>query len=259
MRRVDRRLRAAILLAAVAGVATVVAAFSAQGSVGSRGAFGALPLDHYACYPARFSPFKPRAVKLENQFGRATARVLRPIRICAPAKKNAEPMRNRIAHLVCYSLGSVQGPDQESRNASLSNQFGVLPAKVVLIPPESLCLPASKRIGTLIPPAVPGKLDHYLCYKISPARPFERRDGVKVVDQFGGAGDSVLAPQTLCAPTRKNGSALIQPRVHLLCYGVKSGVRGRPATFRTQYGVLRSTIGTRNQLCVPSLKRLTLG
>lgn len=259
MRRVNRRLRAAILLGAFAAVATVVAVFSAQGSVGTRAAFGALPLDHYACYPARFSAFKPRAVKLENQFGRATARVLRPIRICAPAKKNAEPMRDRIAHLVCYSLTDVQGLDQESRTVSLSNQFGVLPAKVLLIPPESLCLPASKRIGTLAPPAVPGKLDHYLCYKISPGRPFERRNGVKVVDQFGGAGDTILVPQTLCVPTRKNRSRLIQPRVHLVCYSAKSGVRGRPASFRTQYGVLRSTIGTRNQLCVPSLKRLTLG
>ena len=258
MRRVDRRLRAAIVLGAFAAVASAVAVFSAQGSVGSRASFGALPLDHYACYPARFSTFKPRPVRLENQFGRTTARVLRPFRICAPAQKNAEPVRNRIAHLVCYSLTDVQGPEQQSRAASLSNQFGVLPATVLVVPPESLCLPASKRLGTITPPAVPGKLDHFVCYKIEPTRPFDRRRA-RVRDQFGTSTDAILVPKTLCVPTRKNGSKLIQPRVHLVCYSDKSGARGRPARFRTQFGILGSKPTVRNLFCVPSLKRLTLG
>ena len=258
MRRVNRRLRAAILLGAFAAVATVVAVFSAQGSVGTRASFGALPLDHYACYPARFSTFKPRRVRLENQFGKATARVLRPMRLCAPAQKNAEPVRNRIAHLVCYSLTDVQGPEEQSRSVSLSNQFGVLPAKVVVVPPESLCLPASKRLGDVTPPAVPGKLDHYVCYTIDPSRPFERRN-VRVRDQFGTSTDAILVPKTLCVPTRKNDSRLIQPRVHLVCYSDKSGARGRPARVRTQFGVLQSSVSARNLFCVPSLKRLTLG
>jgi len=258
VRRLNRRLRVAIALGALAAVATVVAVFSPQDSVGARGAFGALPLDHYACYPARFSAFKPRPLRLENQFGGATARVFRPTRICAPARKNAEPVRNRLAHLVCYSLTDVQGPEQQSRSVSLSNQFGVLPAKVVVVPPESLCLPASKRLGTLIPPAVPRNLDHYVCYTIDPSRPFDRRHA-RVRDQFGTSTDAILVPKTLCVPTRKNGSKLVQPRVHLVCYSDKSGARGRPARFRTQFGLLRSSPTVRNLFCVPSLKRLTLG
>jgi hypothetical protein len=259
VRRVNRRLRAAIVLGALAAVAVAVAVFSAQGSVGARASFGALPLDHYACYAATFSGFKPRPVRLENQFGRATARVVRPLRICAPAKKNAEPVRNRLAHLVCYSLTGVQGPEQQSRSVSVSNQFGVLPARVVVVPPESLCLPASKRLGTLSPPAtVPTKLDHFVCYRIEPSRPFDRRRA-RVRDQFGTFTDAILVPKTLCVPTRKNGSKLVQPRVHLVCYSDKSGARGRPARFRTQFGVLRSSPTVRNLFCVPSLKRLTLG
>lgn len=259
MRRVNRRLRAAVLLGAFAAVAAVDAVFSAQGGVGARASFGALPLDHYACYPARFSTFKPRPVRLENQFGKATARMFRPLRICAPAQKNAEPVLNRIAHLVCYSLTDVQGPEQRSRTVSLSNQFGVLPAKVLVVPPESLCLPASKRLGTLTPPgAVPTTLDHFVCYGIDPIRPFERRNA-RVRDQFGTSTDAILVPKTLCVPTRKNGSELVQPRVHLVCYSDKSGARGRPARFRTQFGILGSTPSMRNLFCVPSLKRLTLG
>jgi len=258
VRRANRRLRAAIVLGALAAVATAVAVFSTQESVGARAAFGALPLDHYACYSAKFSTFKPRPVRLENQFGRATARVYRPIRICAPARKNAEPVRNRIAHLVCYSLTGVQGPEQQSRTVSLSNQFGVLPAKVLVVPPESLCLPASKRLGMLTPPAVPKNLDHFVCYRIDPTRLFERRKA-KVRDQFGASSDAILVPKTLCVPTRKNDSKLIQPRVHLVCYSVKSGARGRPVRLRSQFGILRSSPSARNLFCVPSLKRLTLG
>ena len=255
MRRANRRLRAAIVLGSLAAVALTAAVFSAHGG---RVAFGVLPLDHYACYSATFSHFSPRPVRIENQFGRATARVDRPIRICAPAQKNAEPVRNRIAHLTCYSLTGVQGPEQQSRMVTLTNQFGVLPANVQTVPPESLCLPASKRLGTVTPPAVPRNLDHFVCYRIDPSRAFDRRKA-RVRDQFGSFTDAVLAPKTLCVPTRKNGSKLVLPRVHLVCYSVKSGARGRRALLRDQFGVLRSTPTVRNLLCVPSLKRLTLG
>jgi hypothetical protein len=228
--------------------------FSAQGA---RVAFGVLPLDHYACYSATFSHFTPRAVRLQNQFGRASARVDRPIRICAPAQKNAEPVRNRVAHLTCYSLSGVQGPEQQSRSVTLSNQLGVLPARVQVVRPESFCLPASKRLETVTPPAVPRNLDHFVCYRIDPTRGFDRRKA-RVRDQFGSFTDAILAPKTLCVPTRKNGSKLVQPRVHLVCYSVKSGARGRRALLRDQFGVLRSSPTVRNFLCVPSLKRLTL-
>lgn len=254
MRCANRRLRAAIVLGLLAAVAATLAVFSAQGA---RVAFGVLPLDHYACYSATFSDFSPRPVRLENQFGRATARVDRPIRICAPAQKNAEPVRNRIAHLTCYSLTGVQGPEQQSRSVTLTNQFGVLPAKVQVVPPESLCLPASKRLGTVTPPAVPRNLDHFVCYRIDPSRGFDRRKA-RVRDQFGSFTDAILAPKTLCVPTRKNGSKLVLPRVHLVCYSVKSAARGRRALLRDQFGVLRSAPTVRNLLCVPSLKRLTL-
>lgn len=136
--------------------------------------------------------------------------------------------------------------------------MGVLPAKVVVVPPESLCLPASKALGTGTPQAIPKHLDHFVCYTIDPSRPFQRRNA-RVRDQFSTSTDAILVPKTLCAPTRKNDSRLIQPRVHLVCYSDKSGARARPARVRTQFGVLRSSPGARNLLCVPTLKRLTLG
>ena len=127
-----------------------------------------------------------------------------------------------------------------------------------VVPPESFCLPASKRLETVTPPAVPRNLDHFVCYRIDPSRAFDRRKA-RVRDQFGSFTDAILAPKTLCVPTRKNGSKLVQPRVHLVCYSDKSGARGRPVRLRTQFGVLRSSVSARNLFCVPSLKRLTLG
>jgi hypothetical protein len=92
---------------------------------------------------------------------------------------------------------------------------------------------------------------------LDPSVPYERLTA-KVGDRFGSAGDTVLVPRTLCLPTSKNESKLIQPRAPGLLQR-QVGRTGTPRTLCTQYGILRSTIGTRNLLCVPSLKRLTLG
>lgn len=79
---------------------------------------------------------------------------------------------------------------------------------------------------------------------------------MKVGDQFRTSNDTVVAARSLCLPTGKNGSRFIQPRVHLLCYQIKSTSKGHAVALRNQFGVLSGSPGPRDRLCVPSTKTI---
>jgi hypothetical protein len=209
-----------------------------------------LPLDHYACYPSTFGTFKTRRATLADQFGKRTAVIRQPVRLCTPAKKNGQAMINPRAHLVCYPI--TVSPLFTPRRVVVKNQFGSMTLSVTR--PETLCLPSSKTT-TGAPGSVPTKLDHYTCYTIDPHGAFKRRV-VSLADQFGTSRDTVVTPVRLCAPTRKNASALIKPRLHLVCYQIKSARKGRRVTIRNQFGLLKGLPGLRQLLCVPSTKTL---
>jgi hypothetical protein len=210
----------------------------------------ALPLDHYACYPSTFGAFKTRRASLADQFGKRTAVVRQPVRLCTPARKNGQAMINPRAHLVCYPI--TVSPQFTPRTVLVKNQFGSMTLTVVR--PETLCLPSSKAT-TGAPGQVPTKLDHYTCYTIDPHGTFKRRV-VSLADQFGTSRDTVVTPVRLCAPTRKNASPLIRPRLHLVCYQIKSVRKGRRVTIRNQFGLLKGLPGLRQLLCVPSTKTI---
>jgi hypothetical protein len=213
----------------------------------------ALGVDHFSCYATKFSAFKTRTAKLRNQFGTISILVGQPLRLCAPADKNGSGILHKEAHLTCYSLPRVDAP-LASRRVEVRNQFGVQQMTVSLNPPESLCLPSAKTIAGAAGP-VPKQLDHYLCYRVDPSGTFRARK-VKLSDQFGGATDVVVTARTLCAPTSKNGARILQPRIHLTCYLLKSARKGRTVALRNQFGQLKAAVGLRNLLCVPSTKRL---
>jgi hypothetical protein len=213
----------------------------------------ALGVDHFSCYATKFSAFKARRVKLRNQFGTISILVGQPLRLCAPANKNGSGILHKEAHLTCYSLPRVDAP-LATRRVEVRNQFGLQQMTVSLNPPESLCLPSAKAISGATGP-VPKLLDHYLCYRVDPSGTFSTRK-VKVSDQFAGATDVVVRARTLCAPTSKNGSKILQPRIHLTCYLLKSARKGRTVVLRNQFGQLKAAVGLRNLLCVPSTKRL---
>jgi hypothetical protein len=213
----------------------------------------ALGVDHFSCYATKFSGFKTRTVRLRNQFGTISAQVGQPLRLCAPADKNGSGILHKEAHLTCYALARVDSP-LATRRVEIRNQFGVQRLTVSLNPPESLCLPSSKGISGA-PGRVPKLLDHYLCYRVDPAGTFRSRR-VKLSDQFGAAADVVVRARTLCAPTSKNGSRILQARIHLSCYLLKSARKGRTVVVRNQFGLLKAAVGLRNLLCVPSTKRL---
>jgi hypothetical protein len=99
-------------------------------------------LDHYQCYPARSATnFKPRRVKLRDQFGMTAAQAVRVQSLCTPVRKNKGKVLNSTDHLVCYLLR----PDGTFRRRSvrIRNQFGA--GRLAVLAPESLCLPSTKR------------------------------------------------------------------------------------------------------------------
>src|SRR5262245_6281843 len=229
---------------------TLVFATFGTTSTSTRARPSALNLDHYACYTSTSGAFKTRKVKLADQFGSGSAVVSKPVRLCAPASKNGSAVINRRAHLVCYPIRFSPQPGQH--RVLVKNQFG--PQTMTVIQPETLCLPSSKAT-TGAPAATPTNLDHYTCYTIDPGGAFQSR-AVKVADQFGKSSDTVIRPVRLCAPAKKNGSKLIKPRPHLVCYQIRSAGKGRRVTFRNQFGLLKGLPGLRQWLCVPSTKTL---
>src|SRR5256885_9000057 len=101
-----------------------------------------IKLDHYQCY--RVSPatrFRPRKVRLADQFGRSEAAIIREQMLCAPVEKNNEPMLNKQDHLVCYV---VHGGKDARKKVEVINQFGK--AVLQVVGTVTVCVPSSKTV-----------------------------------------------------------------------------------------------------------------
>ena len=111
--------------------------------------------------------------------------------------------------------------------------------------------------ATQAQPNPPGiKLDHYACYKVTPAQPFKQQR-VKLQDQFGSGEAVVVRAQFLCAPVSKNGGEVANKQDHLVCYLLDSGKKTNKKVETTdQFGKAILSVTSISQLCVPALKRL---
>jgi hypothetical protein len=104
------------------------------------------------------------------------------------------------------------------------------------------------------PPGI--KLDHYACYRLSPAKPFKQQK-VKLTDQFGTSQAVVVRESFLCAPVEKNGEPIMDKEAHLVCYIVTGGKNaGKKVEITNQFGKAVLQLGGTVQLCVPSLKKV---
>jgi Ice-binding-like len=127
-------------------------------------------IDHYQCYQAKpEEKVKQHEVILEDQFGKRTVTLTRPLLICTPVVKDANPsrpvgkfpddLRNPIDHLVCYQIREGESKDIENRDedavewreggtehreVSAENQFGKQPLTVQK--PRLLCVPSIKTL-----------------------------------------------------------------------------------------------------------------
>jgi hypothetical protein len=210
-------------------------------------------LDHFRCYDVVQQP-AARAVKLADQFGTTTAKVVRVIRLCNPVRKNNEPVRRPKAHLVCYSV--TDSPAFRPLAVRVRNQFGS--AALRIRRPETLCLPSFKEVlSTTAPAAAPAGLDHFKCYEAEQPQLQPRFVGLR--DQFGQSEGRVLATRQICNPVSKNHARTINPRAHLACYETPdAGIvpfQPRDVRVSNQFGIRPLSVVKPVTLCVPSLKR----
>jgi hypothetical protein len=125
----------------IAALATTVVLFGTGGTQAQSNPPG-IKLDHYACYKvAQASRFALRRVKLEDQFGRGEAVVVRAVFLCAPVSKNGIDLINKQDHLVCYLVDSGK---KANRKVETTDQFGK--ATLTLTSIAQLCLPALKKV-----------------------------------------------------------------------------------------------------------------
>jgi hypothetical protein len=210
-------------------------------------------LEHFKCYSVSpRTPFRPRVVQLRDQFGAVGARVLRPVNLCAPVRKNNEPVDNQQAHLKCYAIRTAASRPQF---VFTRNQFGSEVLRVGSA--QELCVPSVKQLASSrrrlrLNPAT--LTDHFECYSAS-GRFKSTKVGLR--DQFGSERVKVLQPVRLCNPVQKNGVPIQHPVQHLVCYSIKDlggRFRARLVRVRNQFGTEIVAAVSPRTLCVPSLK-----
>lgn len=236
-----------------------------QSQLASHGIYPAQPLqNHYKCYGAEpRRAFRPREVRLVDQLGLERVRVLKSVTLCNPVKKNAERIENRLAHLECYAIKTLEEqPSSTGRQFLVRNQFGT--ATVTVGKPERLCLPSRKQIvgkrGQ--PPLGTGSAgltelgDHFKCYKASGAAGAAT---VRLTDQFHVERVRVAKLRYLCNPVQKDETRIQHPLSHLACYQIVALRRKPPFSpvtvrVRNQFGAEVLRVVRPETLCVPSLK-----
>src|SRR5437870_2988582 len=227
-------------------------------------------LDDFFCYRTRLSAgetaFVPiPGVHLVDQFEDLNFDVVKPRFLCAPADKNSQGTIDPATHLRAYLIRAVRGSPRPTphTNILVTNQIGDI--HVDTIRPDLLLVPTAKSL-TSPPPAPPDpqseNVDHYKCYKVhlTPHTPtFPTRVFVTVADQFTSPAKTLrlVRPKHLCTPVEKNGEAVKNPTVHLMCYLA----HGRPRTptttgvfLRDQFGPARVDRVGESELCIPSQK-----
>lgn len=215
---------------------------------------------HLVCYSITDSPtFRPLAVRVRNQFGRAALRIRRPETLCLPSFKQVLQTEALSAappdldHFKCYEAEQPQLP---VRFVGLRDQFGQSEGQVVAT--RQICNPVRKNDGKVLNPRA-----HLVCYE-TPAVgtvPFTPRD-VRVSNQFGIRQLSVVRPVTLCVPSLKRkgaGAAPAGPNPtlvldHFRCYDVKPQTVARTVKLADQFKTTTAKVVRVVRLCNPVRK-----
>ena len=231
-----------------------------QATFASHGVYPAQEaLEHFKCYSVEQQPFAPVPVTLSDQFGSRNTTVIRRAELCNPAQKNNEPWINRKAHLQCYA---INGPDV-NQVRPVHNQFGS--QRLLIGKPDRLCATSQKRElpGGDFPTITPAMtIDHFQCYRVSPAGPLLTPNPIPQVtlrDQFGLEPNVVVGPpQRLCTPVHKihneTPTPIQHPVQHLVCYAIAEPPKRRHYEISNQFEQLPLRTIQPVQLCVPSAK-----
>lgn len=99
--------------------------------------------NHLTCYPVKGETIR-RTVTLENDLGTESIASLKPVQICAPTRKTAQPAGTDplpgigVPYFTCYKF-KVKGK-RAKRPLTLTDQFGTV--EVTVARPNLLCAPA---------------------------------------------------------------------------------------------------------------------
>jgi hypothetical protein len=112
-------------------------------------------LDHFRCYAANGNLIAQPAALSDQFLTPFTGHfVLDPLLFCNPVQKThgtiVTPIQHPDAHLTCYSMTRVTF----TREVAIRNQFG--DQRLVVGPPDILCVPTRKLSWQQIPDANPG-------------------------------------------------------------------------------------------------------
>jgi hypothetical protein len=135
-----------------------------------------------------------RQVKITNQFGTKTIKVVHQEVLAVPTEKNNEGAFHDLDHFKCYRAtgGNI------NKFVTLTDQFQTQQGIKVLYP-FGFCNPTRKSHGGIITP-ITNEEDHLTCYKVT-RRPFTRT--VQTRNQFGIETLILREPDLLCVPTKK--------------------------------------------------------
>jgi hypothetical protein len=224
-------------------------------------------LDHFLCYLIQPTQFEGRpGLTMMDQFNtkpvpfKLTSREL----LCNPVSKNQEPILNKQAHLVAYTM---QGPDAAPRNIPVivGNQFGPNQRYIVLGQNRFLVPTGKVALGPTIAappvPPIPERFGHYACYAVKPEGNFPQRD-VVLEDQFGRLQGEVYEPAFLCNPAEKfidnkPAGPVVDARDHLMCYALKAGSQPKKAIIHNQFETKEVEAVRPAFLCLPSTKQVS--
>jgi len=236
--------------------------------------------DHYFGYVVtdktdpKFSGFQ---IKLSDQFETEIYDVVKPIKMYNPAKKNGEPINDKVTHLKAYK---IRGPHTPIGNVVLTNQFDQFVADTKRV--HSILVPTAKSHDGPTSPLTDEPVDHFRCYVLEDIEFFGgivSKKKVVIVDKNFGEKRKVkvVGNPLWCHPVAKIDpnsmqelSTIKNPDLHLTCYKVKlksSDLGHTRIKFDTnnQFGpeILKTRLHDEelssgkilhHKLCVPTLK-----
>jgi ELWxxDGT repeat protein len=111
-------------------------------------------VDHVKCYKVKITPGSHRFTPIEgvavaDQFTGETPKrfdLKKPVRLCTPAKKNQEGIKNPTAHLLCYQAKPAKGEPKHTavKGIFVSDQFG--PQQLDTVKEDEFCVPSTMTV-----------------------------------------------------------------------------------------------------------------
>jgi hypothetical protein len=162
------------------------------------------PTAHLMCYDInQATPFQPRHVLVNNQFGEQELVVTKPYQLCNPATKdgvgNFEELD--LDHMKCYRVRRAVGSPRVNPTITVQDQFETRTAQVFR--PHILCNPVSKNNS-----GIRNDECHLVCYRLRASLPIFRSQPITVEDQFSSQSLDALrgvcgSVDYVCLPSSK--------------------------------------------------------